>query len=159
VTCIAKQKLNNMKTFLFILITTGSLLTFYADAQVPNDSIIDKLEAQSYQNQLQLKIHREKSVSFILGLTGAAICVTGLVLEISSLGEFADPSAHHNHYGSAPDILSIGGLAIMGAAIPFSIMAKKNKKKLRLYLEKENVRFIPGIKNTSLLSAGIRINL
>jgi hypothetical protein len=148
-----------MKTFLLILITAGYLLTYNADAQIPGDTTMNSRKEQFNYDHLRLKIHKEKTNSLIFGLTGGAICVTGLVLEISSLGEFADPSVHHNHYGSAPDILSIGGLAIMGAAIPFSIMANKNKKKLRLYLEKENIRFIPGIKNTDVLSAGIRINL
>jgi hypothetical protein len=157
--CFTTQKLNKMKTILLILITTGYLLTYNADAQIPGDTTTDSRKEQFNYDQLRLKIHKEKTNSLIFGLAGGVICVTGLVLAVSSLGEFADPSAHHNHYGSAPGILSIGGLVIMSAAIPISIMAKKNEKQMRLYLLKENVKTIPGIKNTSLLSAGIRINL
>ena len=129
-------------------------------AQLNNDSVIQRKSIQSLEyNQLLKKSHNQKVTATIMGISGGVICLTGVGLAVSSLNGLFDPNVHHNDYGSAPDILGIGGAILMVAAIPFAIAAKQNKHKAMLYMQKENVMVTPGIKSTELVSIGVRIRL
>jgi hypothetical protein len=149
-----------MKIILIPLTALFLTLNFEAHSQVDNDSSSDRFGNKSSEyNQLLKKSHNQKVTATIMGISGGVICLTGIGLAVSSLNGLFDLNVHHNDYGSAPDILGIGGAILVIAAIPFAIAAKQNKHKAMLYMQKENVMATPGIKNTELVSIGIRIRL
>ncbi|MGH2563003.1 MAG: hypothetical protein ACRDE5_00725 [Ginsengibacter sp.] len=148
-----------MKITLILLSVLFYTLIFKANAQMNNDTFIQHLDAKQEYDQLLKKSHNQKTTATVLGIAGGAICLTGVILAVSSLNGLFDPNAKHHYYGNAPDVLGYGGAALMVAAIPFALAARKNKTKAMLYIKNENVIILPGIKKAQLASVGIRINL
>ncbi|KAA9039578.1 hypothetical protein FW778_12250 [Ginsengibacter hankyongi] len=151
-----------MKPSLITAITILLLSAQYANvfAQIKNDSVIQHKSIQCLEhNKLLKKSHNQKETATIIGITGGVICLTGIGLAASSLKGLLDPNVHHNDYGSAPDILGIGGSILLIAAIPISLASQANKKKARFYMQKEDVMLTRGINSTELVSIGVRIRL
>ncbi len=65
-----------------------------------------------------------------MGIGGSVMLLTGYGLAVSSLKGFLIQNYEHKAYGSVPDILAMHGAAIIVAAIPIAIAAKKVKRKL-----------------------------
>lgn len=152
-----------MKTLVILvtaIITLPGSLNINVSAQII-DSLSPSSNSQALVTQYLKKSHSQKVTSNIMALTGGAIGITGIVLAAASLngnGLF-DPNARQNAYGSAPDILAIGGAALIVAALPFAHESRKNKNKARFYMHKEQVLIIPKIKSIELASVGIKISL
>ena len=145
-----------MKALLNIKAATIALLivlNINANAQTSIDSLM------AYKHYLKIS-HNQKVAGIVLATGGAVIALTGMGLALASFKGFLEPNVHHNDYGSAPDILGIGGSALIVAAVPFALAARSNKKKAKLYMKKESVMRTPGIKTGSqLTSVGIKISL
>ncbi len=126
-------------------------------AQRNNDSTQRyKLQTLDYNNLLE-KSHKQQTTAIILGCVGGATAITGVVMALS---EFKQGLFERNspNSGNASEILAGGGLALIFAAIPFSLESRKNKK-AALYIKEQNVRIVPGIKNSQLVSLGFKLNL
>jgi hypothetical protein len=93
-----------------------------------------------------------------LAIENVIINVNEAYTAAASFKGFFDPNAPDKDNGSAPDILGIGG-AIIAAAIPIAFAAKANKKKAKLYMNKENISISPKVKsNLGLIAMGVKIN-
>jgi hypothetical protein len=141
------------KLLVFTVIMSISLLDNKATAEFVSDKIINQTSV--YEKYLK-KSHDQKKVSKIMLIGGSAMVVTGISMTLSSLKGLFDPnSPTPKDYGSAPDILAIGGGLVIAAAIPIAIAAGKNKKKARLYMNEENVmiksQIIAGPRLTSIV--------
>jgi hypothetical protein len=142
------------------IITLTAALNINVNAQSNNDTISQHVNYQSMATQYLKKSHDQKVTAIVLAIGGSIMLVTGVGLAAASFKGFLDPNAQHNDYGSAPDILMIGGGALIVAAVPFSLASRANKKKARLYMNRENVMITPEIKTaTQLVSIGIKISV
>jgi NADH:ubiquinone oxidoreductase subunit K len=134
------------------IITLLSGLNININAQTSNDSLM------AHTRYLK-KSHDQKVVSIVFVSVGTAMAVTGIALAAASFKGFFDPDVPHNDYGSAPDILGIGGSALIVAAVPFALASQANKKKAKLYMKKESIMITPGKTASQLVSIGIKISL
>ena len=151
-----------MKTLFICVITVITFVSAPAigvKAQNSNDSVSQNLNYKTMATQYLKKSHDQRVTSIVLAGVGTAMAFTGVALALAGLHGFLDPNAHHNDYGSAPDVLGIGGSALIVAAVPFAIASRTNKKKARLYMSKETVAITPGKTASQLVSLGIKIGL
>ena len=156
------QKIINMKTLLKCIITIITFVSAPAigvKAQDNNDTVSQNLNYKAMATQYLKKSHDQRVTSIVLASVGTAMAFTGVALALASLNGLFDPNAHHKDYGSAPDILGIGGSALIVAAVPFAIASRSNKKKARLYMNKETVTLTPRKTPSRLVSLGIIIGL
>lgn len=147
--------------YFLAIILFATTLTFDIKAQDKNDSTNSGLNYKAMSAQYQKKSRSQKKAARVLGITGVISASIGVSMAASSLSGLFDPSAPPaKNYGSTPDILMIGGAALIVTAIPISIAARKNKKLARLYMNKENVVIASGIRTRAqITSVGIKISL
>jgi hypothetical protein len=151
--------MKNIPIVLSLVILFTSASNYSINAQTSKDSI--NINYQSMAAEYSKKSRSQKRASTILGSAGVISGLIGLGLGASSLSGLFDPTAPPaKNYGSAPDILMIGGAVLIGTAIPISLAARKNKKLAKLYMKKENVMLTPATKAIAqITSVGIKIGL
>jgi len=152
-----------MKTLLICIITIITFViapTINVKAQIGNDSLSQHMNYKNMATQYLKKSHDQKVTATVLGIGGTVIAGIGLGLALSSLNGLFEPDSQRKDYGSTPDVLMIGGAALIVAAIPISIASRANKKKARLYMNKETVMIILHNSTVANLTCiGIKINL
>ena len=149
-----------MKTLLiFIMITFVGAAIISTKAQSNTDSLSQHLNYKTMAKDYLKKSHDQRKVSSIMFIGGGAMAVTGVILAAASFKGFFDPNVPDKDYGSAPDILGIGGMVIMAAGVPIAIASHSNKKKARLSMNKESVFILPGTKSaTSFTAIALKLN-
>jgi hypothetical protein len=131
-----------------------------ANAAFVYDTVPKISNNQPAYTQLMKKYHNQKTISTVMIVTGGAMALVGFSLAVSGLSHLFEPGYTPPDYGSAPDILGIGGLIILAAAIPIKFIAKKNKRKAQMFIDNESMLITPQIKKASrLTSVGIKITL
>ena len=150
-----------MKTLFISIISITLVSTLHINVRAQNkiDSANQRSNFETTSAQYLKKSHDQRKISSIMFIGGGSMALIGGILAVSSLDGLFDPNAPIKNYGSAPDILGIGGMVIVAAAIPIMIAAKANKKKAKLYMSEENISISPGVQtNSSLIAMGIKIN-
>ena len=95
----------------------------------------------------------------ILSSTGVIAAGVGMGLALASLNHLFEPGYQRKDYGSLPDILGYGGLALIAASIPLYIVSGKYKRKAKLYLRYQKPAFhLPVSVVKRQISAGVVIN-
>jgi hypothetical protein len=125
-------------------------------AALQSDSI--PLDNSTAYNYYLKKSMNQKKLSTILSISGGVIAGVGMTLAVSQLSAFMKPGSKTHDYGSIPDILGPGGLALIVAAVPIALESRKNKKRSQLYLQPQ-VSEIKGITQKSIAYTGLEIGL
>ncbi len=151
--------MTNKMILLMVIILITTAPTIHTKAQTLNDSI--NLNYQNMAAQYAKKSHNQKVASKVLLGAGVLSATIGFGMAVPNFKGFFDPSAPPpKDYGSAPDILMIGGAVLIVTAIPISLAGRKNKKLARLYMNKEHVMLAPEVRTTArITSIGIKISL
>jgi len=147
-----------MKKLVTILIASINIF-FCSDGIAAFRSDTIPLNKNTALYDLYLKKSKDqKKLSAILSISGGLIGTTGMILGVSQLSGFMDPKAKHHDYGSAPEILSACGIALVLAAIPITLESRKNKKRSDLYLHPE-VSEIKSITQKPIVYTGMRVSI
>ena len=95
----------------------------------------------------------------ILSSVGVVVAGIGMGLALATLSHLFEPDYQGKDYGSLPDILGYGGLALIAASIPLYIISGKNKRKAKLYLGYQKPALhLPVSVVKRQISAGVVIN-
>lgn len=147
--CNMKKKLFNF-VILFFLLTTD----------VFGVNIIDTLPtADSATVGLMYKKKAKTTLvtGVILSCAGVIAAGVGTGLTLASLAHLFEPG--YKDYGSLPEILGYGGLALIAASVPLYIISGKHHRKAKLYLKHQKpIALQPGSAGVRQLTAGIVIN-
>lgn len=76
-----------------------------------------------------------------------------------AITDIFDPNASETNYNSAPDILGVLGLVLLGVGIPLIIAGKRNKKKARTFAKMETIDGLNYSKMKGYSAFGIRIRI
>jgi hypothetical protein len=126
-----------------ILLNPGSnILT----AQNYHDTSVNNNLKSSTAGQYLKKSHDQKKAATFMAIGGGAILLTGMALTLSSLSHLFEPG-NNADYGSAPDILSIGGGALCVGSFILLHASKKNKRLAELSMRTETLRVAIGKRN------------
>ena len=87
-----------------------------------------------------------------MAIGGGAILLTGMALTLSSLSHLFE-SDNNTDYGSAPDILSIGGSALCVGSLILLHASKINKRLAELSMRTETLRVALGKRNEIQLAS------
>ncbi|MEP6615768.1 MAG: hypothetical protein ABJA57_04285 [Ginsengibacter sp.] len=148
-----------MKQLIFMIVINLAFPGQKTIAAIYRDTVPGR-SSQSYYYELIKKSNAQKRASIIMGTAGGALAITGISLGLSELSGLFNPYAKHPNNGSAPEILAIGGAALIVASIPFAIESKKNKRKGRLFINGETSAIAPLLQRISAFTAiGVKINL
>lgn len=95
----------------------------------------------------------------ILSSAGVVAAGIGMGLALATLSHLFEPGYQGKDYGSLPDILGYGGVALIAASVPLYIISGKNKRKAKLYLKYQKPD-LPhaGKEIKGQISAGVAIN-
>ena len=155
-----------MKKILLISLLSLGLIHLHTSAQIldtavtkDDDSIRGpvNLSTATYTDYLK-KSHNQKITSMVIGGAGAILLTIGFSRTISDLGGIFDPSSPPKK-SSSTDVLTIGGLVLLAAAVPISLASRANKKKARLYMKNDSIMITPELQITHIASMGIKISL
>jgi hypothetical protein len=120
------------KLLVFTVVMSISLLGNKATAELISDIGPSKIINQTsvYEEYLK-KSHDQKKVSTIMLIGGSVMFVTGISLTASSFEGLFDPNNRSTpkDYGSAPDLLAIGGGLMLAAQYQLQLPPKKIKRK------------------------------
>jgi hypothetical protein len=82
----------------------------------------------------------------------------GIGLAARSFPSLWNPTLPQEDYSSGPDVLAIGGLAVIAGSIPIALAARRNKKKGNLLLKEKTVTLTPQLSTRHQIPyLGVRI--
>lgn len=116
-------------TFLFLLATDVS--------GVNRTDTLPLADSAAVGLMYKKKAKTELVTGIVLSSAGAIAVAVGLVLaesELDNLGHLFEPGYQNKDYGSLPEILGYGGLALIAASVPLYIISAKHKRKAKMYL-------------------------
>lgn len=76
-----------------------------------------------------------------------------------AITDIFDPNAPESSYSSAPDILGVLGLVLLGVGIPLLIIGRRNKKKARTFAKMEKIDGLNFSNSNAYSAVGISIRI
>lgn len=154
---VTKPKPGKMKKIIGLLLVFSFLKAANVSATVYSDTlpVFDSSDALMFQTK-----SKGKATAGTLLLTGGTIMGgVGFGLAISGLNHLFDPNYQPKDYGSLPEILGFGGLALMAAGVILLIACKRNKRKSRIIVSHQRLSILrQNFKPKRSVSADLIIN-
>jgi hypothetical protein len=103
------------------------------------------------------KSNRQQTAGWVLFGTGGALGIIGASIAWYEIMTLFTPDA--KDHSNTADVLMYGGLGLMLLSIPFIVSGYKNRRKAKLFMKQESLRFNTGFQAIHpLTSIGIKLN-
>lgn len=146
-----------MKKIICLLTILFCLKTVNISATILRDTLplVDSADGLIFQN----KAKEQATTGGVLLAGGIIMGGVGFGLAMSGLSHLFDPNYHPKDYGSLPEILGFGGLALVVTGVILLIASKRNKRNARIILGNKRLSLPRAtFKMKRYTSAGLVIN-